>query len=159
MGRTRFYSLLRESGSLTPSVFHSGCLPAFLFAVTRERVTDKVKGGDLQVTCFYSLLRESGSLTRPIRSTPSRWRFLFAVTRERLTDLTNSADDLIIPAGFLFAVTRERVTDSAGTGFATTRFAFLFAVTRERVTDGVAIAYVSSWLSLVSIRCYARAGH
>ena len=39
--QTRFYSLLRESGSLT-----------------RPRTTAARKGA-----CFYSLLRESGSLT------------------------------------------------------------------------------------------------
>ena len=59
----------------------------FLFAVTRERVTDGSARGPLDAARFYSLLRESGSLT-PIFLDSTEWveEFLFAVTRERVTD-------------------------------------------------------------------------
>ena len=89
----RFYSLLRESGSLTsPTPSGPGSMSWFLFAVTRERVTDNIRefqNGNRK--CFYSLLRESGSLTREDQQ-QVRQEFLFAVTRERVTDMPPLAE-------------------------------------------------------------------
>ena len=60
-----FYSLLRESGSLTLDTFGGAAnTGVFLFAVTRERVTDS------NIRAFQNGNR----------------KFLFAVTRERVTD-------------------------------------------------------------------------
>ena len=66
--RCCFYSLLREIGSLT-SRFGSRDwfrIEKFLFALTRDRVTDTSAPAPQPSTssCFYSLLREIGSLTR-----------------------------------------------------------------------------------------------
>ena len=61
----------------------------FLFAVTRERVTDRPARRRRPGTamCFYSLLRESGSLTVwLVAFWTGPYTFLFAVTRDRVTD-------------------------------------------------------------------------
>ena len=67
-----FYSLLRESGSVTPRLLEVlGSPVLLLFAVTRERVSDcSLSRGGSPSRGFYSLLRESGSVT----SVSARWK-------------------------------------------------------------------------------------
>ena len=106
-----FYSLLRESGSLTSR----GCV-----ASASARVS------------FYSLSCERVTDNPGIFADPPP--SLFAVTRERVTDVPGdwSKD---IPDWLLFAVTRERVTDTCCLTHTVWVGGFLFAVTREWVTD------------------------
>ena len=108
----------------------------FLFAVTRERVTDCAPAACRGAAehRFYSLLRESGSLTPPPARRVKSVKSFYSLLRE---------------SGSLTS------TDTF-TGCCSTPF--LFAVTRERVTDGAAGRRGPVRRS-VSIRCYARAGH
>ena len=58
----------------------------FLFALTRDRVTDAAAGVAQTILGFYSLLREIGSLTGTIEEVIYAIEFLFALTRDRVTD-------------------------------------------------------------------------
>ena len=91
---TCFYSLLRESGSLTGERTHHGTHRRRFYSLLRE------SGSLTKITLtafwwsigFYSLLRESGSLTRVAVTVMLGYKFLFAVTRERVTDQPSSEE-------------------------------------------------------------------
>ena len=158
--RPRFYSLLRESGSLT-----GGHPPGqlrrqgeFLFAVTRERVTDVPSALPRRDprSRFYSLLRESGSLTSR-RDAYGGSRFLFAVTRERVTDVAAYAGLASPPLRF-YSLLRESgsLTKEASSPKADPVESF-YSLLRESGSLTVTTTWMTS--KTVSIRCYARAGH
>ena len=79
-----FYSLLRESGSVTTGlILAGGAWLTFLFAVTRERVSDP----------------------KTHNEKPANQTFLFAVTRERVSDSTSSVRRA--PSSSFYSLLRE----------------------------------------------------
>ena len=133
----------------------------FLFAVTRERVTDRSSPvSTLCLRSFYSLLRESGSLTGAIGPIHAGGFGFYSLLRESESLIPRRCRRQGGGGNRFYSLLREsgsltrRLRPRAGGAVP-----FLFAVTRERVTDHWLQRGVGRRRQGVSIGCYARAGH